>query len=346
MRVECERFGELPTTETVTAYTLRNSRGAAARIIDYGATLLSLQMPDRDGVYADIVLGMDSLAGYLNNNAYLGATVGRVAGRIRNGTFAIGGRDYDVGCNAGAYCLHGGDAGFSRRLWHRCTDIDMTGDEASVQLALFDATEHSGFPGNLSCRVTYTLSNDNILIISYGASSTADTPFNPTHHSYFNLAGGGDVLAHEVQLSCAEIAVHDAAGVSRQAVQPGYNDYRSPTALSSRRVLDVGNADFYGFLDGGRAAQPRFAARVRDPSSGRVMEVFTTDPGIVFYAGLSLGKEYRLSGKAGQTYSRYSGLCLEPQDFADSINYPMLGNAILRAGDLFQSTTEYRFSHE
>lgn len=346
MRVECQGFGVLPTGEMVSAYTLRNRPGAAARIIDYGATLLSLQMPDRNGAYADVVLGMDSLAGYLSNEAYLGATVGRVAGRIRHGKFAMGGRDYDVGCNAGSYCLHGGPAGFSRQLWQRRSDTEMSGDEASLELSLVDVGERSGFPGDLSCRVTYTLSDDNILIISYKASSTADTPFNPTHHSYFNLAGGGDVLAHEVQLACAEIAVSDAAGVRRQTVEPGYNDYRSPIALASRRALDEGNADFYGFLEGGIAAQPRFAARVREPSSGRTMEVFTTEPGIVFYAGISLEQEASLGGKAGHAYSRYSGLCLEPQDFADSVNHPKLGNAILRAGDVYRSITEYRFSYE
>lgn len=345
-----ERFGELPGGRAAQVFTLRNGRGVCARVSDFGARLLSLEVPDRHGTLGNVVLSLKTLADYRNDPAYLGATVGRVAGRIGGGRFSLGGSDYRLACNSEQYCLHGGEHGFSSQLWQSAAV-----DGNSVELRYLEPRERNGFPGDLDCSVRYELRDDNTLALHYRATTSADTPFNPTHHSYFNLSGGGDILSHEVQLACASIVATDDDGrPCRRPVRAGYNDYQTPVTLSSRRVLDTGNADFYGILEEGRVANPRFAARVRDRESGRVLEVHTTEPGIVFYAGLGLDENVRDVGTGTGTgegewegaYRRHAGLCLETQDYADSINHPELGQAILRTGEVFSSTTEYRFSVE
>lgn len=335
-------WGVLDDGQEVGVHTLRNARGAIARISEYGATLLELQMPDREERFANIVLGVDSFDQAVANVFYLGATIGRVAGRISDGRFRLGGVAYDVGQNSETFCLHGGEQGFSHSLWAPVGKGSTT--PSSIELQLHEPAARNGFPGDVRCSVRYTLSDDNHLRIDYTASSTADTPFNPTHHSYFNLAPGGDILGHALELACDSSAVSTADGMARVPLRENYNDYRTATLLCTRDILDSGNADFYGFLPGGRVSDPRFAARVCEEGSGRQMEVFTTEPGLVFYAGLGLGEGATEAGEAGAGFGPCAGLCLETQDFADSVNHPTLGNAILKTGDTFRSTTEYRFS--
>ena len=213
-----------------------------------------------------------------------------------------------------------------------------------LQLKLTDPNGHNHFPGTVHCTVTYALLEDNSLEITYHAKTDQTTPLNLTNHSYFNLAGhnSGDILSHEVQIIADTVACIDEGGTltgQKEAVHTGYNDYRQPIALKDRKVLDSGNADIHFNHPDGRTAEPKLVAKVHEPGSGRTMEVLTTEPGVQFYAGLSLSG----SGKGDCTYPPLSGLALETQDYADSINYPEMGGAVLRPDEVFESTTIYRF---
>ncbi len=344
--VQREVFGQLAGGEEASLFTLESPEGYRARICDFGATLVSLEVPDHQGVLGDVVLGYHRLQDYEDNPAYLGATIGRVAGRIPGGQFTVDGKCHSVGCNSEDFCLHGGERGFSHRLWTVCSEETSCFPQQptvveSIELALRETAPVNGFPGTVDCRVRYSLNERGVLAIDYWARSTHRTPFNPTHHSYFNLAGQGDVQEHTVQLACSEYVV--SVTQERRPVEAGFNDYRRGLRLKDQGDLLVDNGDFFAYLPGARTTAPRFAARVSEPTRGRVMEVHTTEPGIVFYAGLALGDGAAPPGKGGVAYAALAGLCLETQDYANSINRPDLGRAILDADETFRSRTEYRF---
>lgn len=347
MSIQSKAFGTLPSGEAVSLFTLTNKNGLCAEVTNYGGILVALNVPDRTGKFADIVLGKDSLEGYLAGHPHFGATTGRVAGRISNATFTLEGKTYKLEANNGTNCLHGGLYGYDKLVWN-AEIINDHGIE-KLRLSVVDPDGSNGFPGNVECSVTYALLDDNTLEIGYKATTDKTTPLNLTNHSYFNLkgSGNGDVLKHEVQISADTVATVDENSTligKRDPVVAGFNDYREPIALHTLKELVGDNADIHFFLENGRTADPKPAAVVREPESGRIMEVFTTEPGVQFYAGLSLSEDGPEIGKNDAIHGPCTGFCLETQDYANSVNHPEMGGAILKAGDTFTSTTLYRFS--
>ncbi|MDP4611896.1 MAG: galactose mutarotase [Opitutales bacterium] len=347
MSIESKAFGTLPTGEAVNLYTLRNSNGLSATITNFGGIIVSLNVPDREGKFADIMLGKDSLEGYLAGHPHFACITGRVAGRIAGAQFTIDGKAYPLAANNGPNCLHGGLKGYDSVAWD-AEIVTIDGTE-KLSLSIIDPDGNNGFPGQVSCTVTYALLEDNSLEITYTATSSKTTPFNITNHAYFNLAGhnSGDVLNTRLQIFADDTAAVDddstLIGI-REPVIAGYNDYRQPVALKDLAKLEVGNADIHFFLDGGRTTEPKPAAIATEPESGRCMKVLTTEPGVQFYAGLCLSEDGPEVGKDGAIYGPVHGFCLETQDYANSINHPEMGSAILHPGDTFQSTTLFRFS--
>lgn len=346
MSITSQAYGKLPSGKEVSLFTLTNANGLRAKIMDYGASLVSLHVPDRDGNLADIVLGKDSLDEYVAGHPCFGSTCGRVAGRIGGGTFKIEGKTHTLETNDGGINnLHGGPEGFHVLLWS-AKIIDDFG-VAKLVLSLTDPDGHNGFPGTVHCTVTYALLDNDCLEIHYEATTDRTTPFNPTNHSYFNLKGSGNILRHTLQISADSVAsVNENSTLlgRRDPVVAGYNDYRNPIKIGSLKKLEVGNADIHFFLNEGRTKLPKLAATLKEPISGRVMEVLTTEPGVQFYAGLSLSEDAPDSGKGGTIHKPMDALCLETQDYPDSVNYPDMGGAILKPGDTFKSTTLLRFS--
>ncbi|MFQ3226338.1 MAG: aldose 1-epimerase [Lentimonas sp.] len=346
MSIVTKPFGTLPTGEAVSLFTLKNKNGLSAKITNYGGILVALNVPDRAGKLADVVLGKDSLEGYVAGHPHFGATTGRVAGRISDATFTVEGKTYPLEANNGSNALHGGPKGYDKLVWAAETINDHGVDK--LRLRLTDPDGSNGFPGTVECTVTYALLDDNTLEIAYTASTDKTTPFNLTNHSYFNLKGSGkgDVLGHEMQIfadSVATVDEHSTLIGRRDPVVAGFNDYRKPVLLSSLELC-VGNADIHFFLDNGRTKLPKSAAIVHESQSGRVMEVFTTEPGVQFYAGLSLSEDAPEVGKSGAVHAPMTGFCLETQDYADSVTFPEMGGAILTPDEPFSSTTLYRFS--
>jgi aldose 1-epimerase len=346
MSIATKPFGTLPTGEAVSLFTLTNKNGLSAKVTNYGGILVALKVPDRAGKLADVVLGKDSLEGYVAGHPYFGATTGRVAGRISGAEFTLEGKTYPLKANNGPNCLHGGVKGYDKLVWTAETINDLGVDK--LRLSITDPDGSNGFPGTVECTVTYALLDDNTLEIAYTAATDKTTPFNLTNHSYFNLsgAGKGDVLGHEMQIFADSVATIDADATlqgRRDPVVDGFNDYREPVLLGSRE-LTINNADIHFFLDNGRTKLPKAAAIVHEPKSGRVMEVFTTEPGVQFYAGLFLSVDAPEIGKGGVIYAAKGGFCLETQDYADSVTYPEMGGAILTPDEPFSSTTLYRFS--
>ena len=345
MSIAKKPFGNLSNGEAVSLFTLTNKNGLSAKITNFGGILVALNVPDRTGKLADVVLGKDTLDGYTAGHPYLGATTGRVAGRISGAQFKLEGKTYQLEANNGPNCLHGGLKGYDKLVWAAEIINDLGVDK--LRLSITDPDRSNGFPGTVECTVTYALLDDNTLEIAYTASTDKTTPFNLTNHSYFNLSGAGndDILGHEMQIFADSVAtINDDATLQgrRDPVIDGFNDYREPVLLSSRE-LNIHNADIHFFLDNGRTKLPKAAAVVREPKTGRVMEVFTTEPGVQFYAGLFLSVDAPEIGKGGVTYQPKDGFCLETQDYADSVNYPKMGSAILQPDEPFSSTTLYRF---
>ncbi len=347
MSITAQKYGTLESGKEVQLFTLKNKNELSVEITNYGGIITKLFTPDANGNFADIVLGKDSLNDYLSGHPHFGAITGRVAGRIGGAEFSIDGKAYSLEKNNGNNCLHGGSKGYDKQLWSHKIIKDL--DVEKLQLTHKDLGEENGFPGQIECSVTYALLEDNTLEIIYTAATNATTPFNPTNHSYFNLdgAGSGEIVNHTVQIFSDAIAAVDSHSTltgEKKDVEIGFNDYRSPVILSSLSSLETNNADIHFFLENGRTTIPKPAAILTSPKSGRKMEVFTTEPGVQFYAGLSLSNEAPETGKGDVIYGPKTGLCFETQDYADSVNFPKMGNAMLAPSENFRSITLYRFS--
>ncbi len=340
-------FGKTPDGAAVDAYVLANAKGMKAQIITYGAILTELHVPDRNGRLEDVVLGFADLKGYLQGHPYFGATVGRVANRIAKGKFTLDGKEYTLAANNGPNALHGGLKGFDKVIWK--AEPLQSADGVGVTLSYRSRDGEEGYPGNLSTTVTYTLTNQNELKIDYVATTDKATPVNLTNHSYFNLAGpkSGDILAHELMLAADKYTPADDTLIPTGEIKPVEGtplDFRTPMTIGSR--IDqlkgtVGGYDHNYVLrsEGKRLA---LAARVREPKSGRVMEMFTTEPGVQFYTGNFL--DGKLKGKGGVTYQKHQGFCLEAQHFPDSVNHDNFPSVILKPGKTYTQTTVYKFS--
>jgi aldose 1-epimerase len=340
--VQKSSFGSLPNGTGVDLFTLTNAAGIVARIASYGTIITELQVPDRNGTLADVVLGFDNLAQYLKGHPYFGCTVGRVANRIAKDRFTLDGKTYSLAVNNGPNHLHGGLVGFDKVVWKP----EILGG-ATIKFTHLSRDGDEGYPGNLKLAVVIQLTDIGELVIDYTAETDKPTPVNLTNHSYFNLAGRGDVLGHEIQLAADYYTPADEHSIPTgeiAAVNGGPMDFTTPHAIGSRfaelKATPVGYDNNYIINGGGRGLA--FAARVREPVSGRVMEVFTTEPGVQFYTANYL--DGSLVGKQGQVYRQHSGFCLETQHFPNSVNQPEFPSVILRPGQVYRQTTVYKFS--
>ena len=344
-------FGKTGDGKQVDLYVLTNKNGVEVDITNFGAAVVSLKVPDRHGKTDDVVLGYDDLDGYLHDKSYFGATVGRYANRIAHGKFTLNGTTYALAKNDGENHLHGGVRGFNKVVWE-AKDVSTAG-VAALRLNYLSKDGEEGYPGNLSVQVTYTLTNNNELKIDYVVTTDKDTVLNLTHHSYFNLAGQGkgDILQHQLLLHASRFTPVDATLIPTgeiRSVKGTPLDFATATAIGSRidqgdEQLKLGHGYDHNFvLDGGRGGTPVLAAQVYEPSSGRVMEVWTTQPGIQFYSGNFLDDTIR--GKSGSPYRRRAAFCLETQHFPDSPNKPNFPSTILKPGSQFKSSTTYKFS--
>jgi aldose 1-epimerase len=344
MDVRRQEFGQLPNGQLVDLYILTNENGMEARVMTYGATLVSLSVPDREGSFADITLGYDSLEGYLKASPYFGATVGRYANRIARGKFTLDGIEYTLATNNGENHLHGGIKGFDKVLWQAGTVRQEDG--VGVKFIYLSKDGEEGYPGDLHCTVTYILTDKDELKIGYEAETDKPTPVNLTHHSYFNLAGqgDGDILGHELLIEADQYTPVDAGliptGEIREVVGTPM-DFTTPHTIGERIAQVEGGYDHNFVLRGG-GGEMALAARVDEPQSGRIMEVYTTEPGIQFYSGNFL--DGSITGKGGKVYYRHYGFCLEPQHFPDSPNKPNFPSTILRPGETYRSQIVFKFS--
>jgi aldose 1-epimerase len=347
--VKRESFGSLPDGREVELFTLTNKGGLVARVMTHGAILTELHVPDRDGRFADVVLGFDDLERYLEGHPYFGATTGRVANRIASGKFTLDGKEYTLAINNPPNHLHGGAAGLDARLWKA---EDVTAAEGpAVKFTYRSPDGEEGYPGNLDIAVTYTLTDAGELRIDYLATTDRATPVNLTHHSYFNLAGAGagTVLDHELTIAASRYTPVDATGIPTGAILAVAGtpmDFTRPVAIGVRIGELAGNPGGYDHnyvLDRGEGAPALVrAARVVEPRSGRVLELSTTEPGLQLYTGNYL--DGKLLGKGGKLYRKHYGLCLEAQHFPDSVNHPNFPSIILRPGETYRQTTVHRFS--
>ena len=342
MKVSREVFGSLPDNREAQLFTVRNSGGLIMKVSDYGGIIQSLQVPGKNGEPADIVLGFDNLKGYLQDHPYIGTLVGRYANRIAKGRFSMDGTEYSLAVNNGLNHLHGGLKGFDKVLWDASDFADDKG--SGVTLSYLSPDMEEGYPGNLKVDVTFTLDAENQLCIEYRAISDKPCPLNLTHHAYFNLGGGAStVYDHELMIDSGSYVVSDDELIPTGEIRDlsgGPLDFRTPKLIGEDLDKVPGGYDHCYVCDD-QEGEARFAARVRHPESGRIMEVFTTEPGIQFYSSNFLEG---LTGKGGQPYGIHQALCLETQHFPDSPNHPAFPDTILRPGEIYTQKTIYKFS--
>ena len=344
-KVQKTSFGKLPDGTEVEQYTLTNSKGAVAKVITYGATLAELWMPDKAGKNVDVVLGFDNLASYAGDHPFFGATVGRYGNRIAKGKFSIDGKEYSLFLNNGPNSLHGGKVGFNRKVW-TAEPVDSK-HGSSVRLTYVSADGEEGYPGTLTVHVTYELSDDNALKISYQASTDKPTVVNLTNHSYFNLsgAGSGDILKEVLQLDADRYTPVDSTLIPTgelKSVDGTPFDFRKPTPIGERNSQIPGIAGYdHNFVLNGPAGKLRKIGKVSDPASGREMEIWTSEPGVQLY--VSLGLDGSIKGVGG-AYQKFGALCLETQHFPDSPNHSNFPSSVVRPGKDYQTETIYKFS--
>jgi aldose 1-epimerase len=347
-RIDKMDFGKTPDGQSVELYVLTSGR-LRAKIMTYGAIVTELQAPDRRGELTDVVLGFDDLKGYVAGHPYFGAAIGRVGNRIAGGAFTLDGKTYTLAKNNGPNTLHGGLKGFDKVVWKA---EPMTGpDGPTVRFSYLSPDGEAGFPGKLAAVVTYTLTNKDELRIDYQATTDRATPVNLTNHSYFNLAGpaAGTILDHELMIAADRYTPVDDTLIptGELATVTGTPlDFTRPTAIGARIERLKGDPGGYdhNFVLRGSGSPPALAARVRDPRSGRVLEMFTTEPGVQFYTGNFL--DGTLKGKANVVYRKHQAFCLEAQHFPDSVHHANFPSTILRPGQTYTQTTVYRFSAE
>ncbi|MDP2933453.1 MAG: aldose epimerase family protein [bacterium] len=344
MAVEKGTFGKLSQNKDIEFFVLKNKTGIEARLISFGAALVSLKVPDKNGKFADIVLGYDDLAGYMNDKCYFGCTVGRFANRIANAKFTLDGREYKLIANDGKNHLHGGIKGFNRAPWQAESFEDSDGCGVIFKYLSPDGEE--GYPGNLDVTVTYTLTDDNELKVGYQAVTDKKTIVNLTSHSYFNLAGHnkGSILSHLIQINADKTTVVDSGciptGQIKSVKGTEFDLTESKPIGENIGKLGLGY-DFNYILNKSSPEELSFAAKVIEPQSGRIMEIFTTEPAVQFYTGNFLND---VAGKAGALYKKHEAFCLETQHYPDSPNRPSFPSTVLMPGETFRQLTAYKFS--
>ncbi len=334
-------------------FTLKNKTGMLARLTSYGATLMELHVPDKNGKTADVILGFDDIAGYQSSdNGYFGCTTGRVCNRIAKGKFKLDGKEYTLAVNNGPNHLHGGKIGLDKVVWGDRHDQTSKSPTNRVTFPYTSPDGEEGYPGKLSIKVTYSLSDKNELTITYQATTDKPTPVNLTNHAYFNLAGHGSdtVLDHELMLNCDKYTPADDTLIPTgkiDAVKSTPLDFTKATRIGAR-IEQLIKTPFQGYdhnfvINQKKANAMTLAAKLKDRQSGRVLTISTTEPGVQFYSGNFLKGQ---KGKGGKVYKLRSACCLETQHYPDSVNHPNFPTTILRPGQTFKSTTVYAFSAE
>ncbi|AWS44534.1 aldose epimerase family protein [Streptosporangium sp. 'caverna'] len=345
-----KHFGTLPDGKKVDVYTLRNTNGMRVNILTYGGILQSIEVPDSRGKFANVTLGFDNLPDYVNKSLYFGAIAGRYANRIAKGRFTLGGKTYQLATNDGPNHLHGGDKGFDKRVWQ--AQPFKRNDSVGLELAYTSPNGEEHYPGTLRTKVVYTLTHDNRIRMDYSATTGRPTIVNLTNHAYFNLRGEGNglILGHRLQINASRYTPIDKTLIPTGKVAQLSGtplDFRRPTAIGERvnskdqQIVRSGGYDHNYVLDR-RGHGLDLAARVVEPDSGRVLEVFTDQPGLQFYSGNFL--DGTLRGTGGHLYPKRSGFTLESQHFPDSPNHKNFPSTVLRPGDVYRTTTIYAFS--
>jgi aldose 1-epimerase len=344
-------FGKTSDGRDVELYTLTNKKGMEVAITNFGGIVVALKAPDRNGKFDDVVLGYASLDGYLTNKAFLGALIGRYGNRIAHGKFPLNGANYTLPKNDGDNTLHGGPEGFNKRLW---TAKDVSGAKGqALELTYMSKDGEEGFPGNLTVKVVYTLTDQNELTITYSATTDKETVVNLTNHSYFNLAGQGtgDILGHQLMIRGDHITAVDDTLIPTGELRPVKDtpfDFTHATAIGARINQDdpqikVGKGyDHNWVLNAHGPHSPVLAAEAYEPNSGRVLQVLTVEPGVQFYSGNFL--DGTITGKGGKVYKYRYGFCLETQHFPDSPNHPKFPSTTLKPGHTYSTTTVFKFS--
>jgi aldose 1-epimerase len=344
-------FGTLPDGRPVNAYTLKNRIGAEAMVINYGAAVTSLTAPDRAGRFQDVVLGFDRLEDYVERNPYFGVIVGRYGNRIGKGRFTLDGEDFTLAANSAGQHLHGGVAGFDKRLWAIEETASDSGEAVVARLTSADGDE--GYPGEVTLEVRIVLSDENELRFEYEGVTDRPTLLNPTHHGYFNLSGSAErpILDHELMIAADRFTPVNADLIPTGEIRPVDGtplDFRQAKPIgqdieaADEQIRFGGGFDHNWVLNGYEAGKVRCAAKVYEATSGRVMEMFTCQPGVQCYTGNFL--DGTLTGKGGAVYHKRTGLCLEAQHYPDSPNRPHFPSTVLRPGEVYRQVTAYRFS--
>jgi aldose 1-epimerase len=359
---EQEPYGKTPATKdkngktvpgaTVTQYTLTNKNNVVVKCIEYGAIITEVHVPDKNGKFADVVLGFDKLDGYLKGHPYFGSNAGRCGNRIAKGKFTLDGKEYTLATNNGPNHLHGGKEGFDKKLWKGEPFLGATGPAVKFTYTSPDGEE--GYPGRLSVTISYTLTDNNELVIDYRATTDKTTVCNLAHHSYFNLAGhnSGTILEHSAEFAAKNYTPADDTLIPTGKIEPVAGtpfDFTKPKEIGKDLEKAGGKPVGYDLnyvLDKTKEQtdRPEFAAKVTEPKSGRVLEVYTTEPGLQFYTGNFLDGSN--VGKGGAVYKQYNGFCLEAQKFPDSVNKPEWkekSNPVLKPGETYKQTTTYKF---
>lgn len=341
-------FGQSSSGSPVDLFTLTNETGLIVKITNFGGVITEIHAPDKNGVFVDINLGFDHIEPYYKDAPYFGALIGRFGNRIGHGKFTLDGTTYQLDTNNGANHLHGGFVGFDKVVWDASTfETDYS---VGITLTYLSVDGDQGYPGNLNTTVVYELTNNNELLVKYHAITDKATPINLTQHAYFNLAGKGDILSHEITINADRFTAVDPAAIPTGELPLVENtpfDFRSPRLIGENINADdeqIRNGNGYDHnyvLNKTHEKELSLAARVLESNSGRVLEVFTQEPGVQFYSGNFL--DGSLTGK-GWNYTRRSGFCLEPQHFPDSPNQPHFPNTILRPGEEYTSLMSYKFS--
>ncbi len=343
-------YGKTKDGVAVNVHTLKNHSGMEVRVIDYGATIVSVRVPDQQGLCGDVVLGFDNLADYETKSPYFGCAVGRYGNRIAKGTFTLNGTTYSLATNNGPNALHGGLKGFDKAVWH--AQVMRTAAGPAIEFTHVSKDGDQGYPGTLTMKMVYTLTDQNEIRLDYIATTDKDTVINLTNHSYFNLEGQGhgDILGHELVLNAGNFTPVDATLIPTGELRPVKGtpfDFTKSTAIGARiaeadEQLTFGGGYDHNWVLDREGEGLSLAARVTAPASGRVMEVFTTEPGVQFYCGNFL--DGTLTGKDGKVYQRRYGLCLETQHYPDSPNHPNFPPVTLKPGQTYRTTTVYKFS--
>lgn len=349
-RITTREFGVTPRGEAVTEFTFINATGSQMKVINFGGIITQIRVPDRQGVLGDVALGFDELEPYLERSPFIGALIGRVGNRIAKGKFTIDGVNYQVSAESGGNNLHGGPEGFDKRVWTGQV-IQKDGDEA-LRLSLLSPDGDQSFPGNLQVEVIYQFTAKNEVVVDYHATTDKPTPVNLTQHSYFNLAGKGDVLSHQLHINADHINAVDETMIPTGAPMPVAGtpfDFRTAKPIGQdinaphEQLIRGGGYDHNFLINQSTYKALTLAAHVSEPTTGRTLTVFTQEPGVQLYTGNFLGGGLK---SRGQEYTARTGFCIEPQHAPDSINQPQFPSIVLLPGEEYKTRTIFAFGIE